>query len=204
MDKKIVRICRWLERCAKACSAGSWGSALMDVECAKAELEDARSEIWARAEAERVAPAPKRGAKAFRVALVGTAMLFALAAPLAMQSYGPVPAQVVAEENVLEWVTADEKAVLDALRKSLSEANLAWLSEMREAETDADLGLPPADEAGRGSAGRKVAARREAPPVVEAKPSSPPAVELDSILALVQIGQKALREREPTIQIQGR
>ena len=104
MDRKIARIYRWLERCAKACSAGSWGSALVDMECAKAELEDARSEIWARAEGAHTAQSGKRGARVFRVALVGTAMLFAFAAPLAMQSYGPVPAAIVAEEDMLEWV----------------------------------------------------------------------------------------------------
>ncbi|MFA7620784.1 MAG: hypothetical protein WCY56_02930 [Aminobacteriaceae bacterium] len=196
MDRKIARIYRWLERCAKACSAGSWGSALVDMECAKAELEEARSEIWARAEGAHTAQQGKRGARAFRVALVGTAMLFAFAAPLAMQSPVPAPAGIVAEEDMLEWVTADEKAVLNALRRSLSEANLAWISERRESKVES---------AAKEAPGRRVAASREEPVAGEVKTSSPPeAAELDSILALVQIGQKVLRERESPVQIQGR
>ena len=214
MERKFARIYRWLERCAKACSAGSWGSALADMECAKAELEEVRGEIWARAE-ESMTPRPtRREATALRVAFVCSILIFASAAPLAMQSQGPVVQSVAAgpgldamAENRLEWVTADEKALLDALRKSLSDANLEWMAKKQEFDgTDAPAEAPAdARTAGRvayvAAPSRK---GREAPAHVErvSAVAAPETAELDSILSLVQIGRKALRGEESPIQFQ--
>ncbi len=183
---------------------------MADMECAKAELEEVRDEIWSQAE-NAMAPRPaRRGATALRVAFVCSVLIFASAAPLAMQSQGPAAQSIAAHtrldalaENRLEWVTADEKALLDGLRKSLSDANLEWMARKQEFDgTDA-----PADARTGGRVAYVAAPSRkvqEAPAHVErvSAVAAPEAAELDSILSLVQIGRKALRGEESPIQFQ--
>ena len=252
MEKKIARIYRWLERCAKACAADSWNSALLDVECAKAELEDVRTEIWSKTEGVCQVRPTRRGALVLKASFLSVVLLFSLAAPLAMQSSRPAASVHRASENVhsgahvLEWVTGDEQAVLAALRKSLSDANRAWSAAALRGESDALAGetangprmdeellqeaLPeektlvaraPSLSEGSGvspgvatvsrrvrtkdqkePAAGSVARKNDAAAAEDAVRPSSAAKELDSIISLVQIGQKALRERESPIQFQ--
>lgn len=196
MEKRIARITRWLDRCAKACSAKSWQSALMDMECAKAELEDARRDLWARAEGSpQGSPAAKRAGRALVASTLGLFLVMSAAGPLAAPPAGPgeVRTSVFLESaSSLEWVSTDEKALLTALRRSLSDANLARLS------SGAGEALPAAPAA-------KIQAglNERRPPAMETvrKDQSPShgGREFDTIINLVQIGQKALRERESAI-----
>jgi len=251
MEKKIARIYRWLERCAKACAADSWNSALLDVECAKAELEDVRTEIWSKTEGVRQVRPIRRGALVLKASFLSVVLLFSLAAPLAVQSSGPASSVYQASGNVhsgahvLEWVTGDEQAVLAALRKSLSDANRAWSAAALRGESDAvahetsgmravgeDEGLTEhnnlvalasplsegsggAREPGASPVSRRERAKDRGEPAnvlagrknevgagEDAVRSSSGASELDSIISLVQLGQKALRERESPIRFQ--
>ena len=194
MEKKIARIARWLDRCARACSARSWQSALLDMECAKAELEEARSELWARAEgSSRPLPAVRKAGRMTVVAVLGLFLVLSVAGPLAVQSVRETVA--IASGPSLEWVSTDEKALLSALRRNLSDANLARLSEEEGV-------LSP--EPGSAMAERPAAVRRNVSAPAERNsgklqiPSSS-GREFDTIITLVQIGQKALRERESAI-----
>ena len=47
LDKRVAGIIRWLERLKKSYSAGSMENALMDAECARADLENLRLDVWA-------------------------------------------------------------------------------------------------------------------------------------------------------------
>lgn len=250
MEKKIARIYRWLERCAKACAADSWNSALLDVECAKAELEDVRTEIWSKTEGVCQVRPTRRGALVLKASFLSVVLLFSLAAPLAMQSSRPASSVYQASGNVhsgahvLEWVTGDEQAVLAALRKSLSDANRAWSAAALRGESDAveaasgprmdehllQEALPeekvlvaraPSLSEGSGGPPEAATAPRRGRTKDQKEPAAGSVVlkndvaaaedavrpssaekELDSIISLVQIGQKALRERESPIQFQ--
>lgn len=46
MDRRIAGIIRWLERFQSSYRSGAIESALMDAECARADLEDLRSDVW--------------------------------------------------------------------------------------------------------------------------------------------------------------
>jgi len=215
MEKKIARICRWLDRCAKACSAGSWSSALLDMECAKAELDEARTELWARSESASSGETVRRTALVLKISCLSMVFILALAAPLAIQGVSPVRRS---EEFALEWVTSDEKAVLSALRKSLSEANRAWLADTRTGrevaerpETNDVASLVPEGHAEKVSrearpeySGTGGTRTRVVSPGKDRSPRQKEEVsagrELDEIITLVQIGQKALRERESPIE----
>ena len=54
-DKRIDGIIRWLERLKKSYKSGAMESALMDAECARADLEMLRQEVWSTAQ-RRVVP----------------------------------------------------------------------------------------------------------------------------------------------------
>lgn len=45
-DRKIAGIIRWLERFQNSYNSGAMESALMDAECARADLEDLRKDVW--------------------------------------------------------------------------------------------------------------------------------------------------------------
>ncbi|GHS95938.1 hypothetical protein AGMMS50276_13410 [Synergistales bacterium] len=47
MEKRIIAVIKWLERSLKSCRDGQVESAMMDVECARADMERLRSEVWA-------------------------------------------------------------------------------------------------------------------------------------------------------------
>lgn len=198
MEKRIARIARWLNRCAEACSARSWQSALMDMECAKAELEEARRDLWARAEG-RQQPfnAAWRAARAVGASVLGLFLVMASAMPLAAPAPGhrERASALMESSSSLEWVSTDEKALLTALRSSLSDANLARLSALAgDAPVKAAI---PAEEGTRAGFRQKpVPAAEEA---VKHQTSSHGGREFDTIINLVQIGQRSLREREPAV-----
>ena len=46
-DKRVAGVIRWLERLKKSYSSGAMENALMDAECARADLENLRLDVWA-------------------------------------------------------------------------------------------------------------------------------------------------------------
>ena len=192
MEKKIARVIRWLERCSKGCGARSWQNALLDMECAKAEMEEARRDLWALAEGAGRKNNPARGVvRTLGVTCTAFLLLLLVAVPLATP-----PAQnalvMVESEPSLEWVSADEKNLLASLRKGLSEANFASLSEERAASLQNTVqphaGAKRTFESSRASSvGRN---DRTAPRETQ---------NMDAVYSLVQIGRKALSGAESPI-----
>ncbi|NLB84373.1 MAG: hypothetical protein GX791_09065 [Synergistaceae bacterium] len=187
MEKKIARISRWLDRCSRACSARSWKNALLDMECAKAELEEARSELWIRAERDGETAPSGKPVRLLCISSLSILLLLSVAAPVAIQ---PAFLSQAISEPALEWVTSDEKALLAALRKNLSEANLAYLSEGTPSVSTFQPGERAEKERARGVDKKNVPA---------AKQWTSRDGDMDSILALVQIGQNALRQSDSPI-----
>jgi len=196
MEKKIARIARWLDRCSKACSAMSWQSALLDMECAKAELEEARAQLWARAEGSvQASPVMRRAGRLTLAAVLGLFLVLSIAGPLAVQAARETVS--IASGPSLEWVSTDEKALLSALRRNLSDANLARLS--AEPEENGLAGEAEATTAARQADARRNSTVRQGGAKENLQNPSSSGREFDTIITLVQIGQKALRERESAI-----
>lgn len=195
MEKKIARVIRWLDRCSRACSAGSWRNALMDMECAKAELDEARQDLWTLAEGTDGHPSLQRAVKVLGVACTALLLLLVAAIPLASPPMAQNSVVVVESVPSLEWVSADEKTVLLSLRKSLSEAN---------------FGVSPEESGEMVTAGHPIVPSRDRRAVERTQPSggslernredtSPGRHDVDSILFLVQVGRKALEGEESPI-----
>ena len=179
----------------------------MEMECAKAEMDLAREELWAAAQDE--GNGKRIHALAFRstrAAFVAALLLLVTAAPIA------TPVMIVQEQGkiairtapVLEWVTTDERTLLSALRKSLSEANAGSSREVfapsdarSEGGGNAETRVSAVDRKERDVSGKLTErAGRES---LSAK--SQPVVTGEMIYSLVQLGQKALRNSEPAIRI---
>ncbi len=57
VEKKIAVINKWLDRLVKSYKSGAMENALIEAECAKADLEDLRQDVWAKV----IKPAKKSG-----------------------------------------------------------------------------------------------------------------------------------------------
>ena len=190
-----------------ACRAKSWENALMEMECAKAEMDLAREELWAAAQED--GNGKRMHVLAFRstrAAFVAAFLLLVTAAPIAnsvmiVQEQGRI---AIRTAPVLEWVTTDERTLLSALRKSLSEANAGSSREVFAASDAREDGVgntetrvSAVDRRDRDMSGKQ--ADRAGRESVSAK--SQPVVTGEMIYSLVQLGQKALRNSEPAIRI---
>lgn len=200
MEQKVRRIARWVERCALACRFKKWSEALMEIECARAELETVRSDLWERAEeeaSEKGHVVAREWIFPFRVALVGGVILLCAALPLSTEDPSRSPYSVATNTApLLEFVTPDERDLLHAMRSSLSN-----LAERNDATGGGDVslrmegrGLAVPGEERRSASGGGDGVTPKAGPVEERAGRKETTVSLEDVLALVQKGERALRE----------
>ena len=197
MEKRIAGIIRWLERCLAACKAGATESALMDAECARADIDRLRSDLWNSLERKhtirtRTAFTPT----SLRVAFLAFCAVLASAAPLALPQEKRLQEAAKLRESspLLEWVTPDEKMLLVNLRKRLSDANTAMIS----ANGEQRVSLPKGQAAPAGKAAK------EAGDALQDTKKEGISLPYDRIISLVQTGEKALRNEDPVIKIDRR
>jgi hypothetical protein len=211
VEKRITGIVRWLERCLKACKTGALESALMDAECARADIELLRGEVWKKLERQHVAKARGRGllglpwlpAKAAFLAMVA---VLAAATPVAL--FESVPQEERAGQNALsshsltlEWVTSDEKALLSNLRKHPSDGDsfASTVSAQQPVQQTEDKAEPRPIKANE-------ATRKTPSPEAEAREAlvapETQRVPYDRILSLVQTGEKAMKQQASIITIE--
>ena len=196
IEKKISRVMRWLERCALACQGKSYGSALMDMECARVDFDSARDEIWNAANKQY---GPKSGnfyfMKFFRTAVITTVILLSTAAPVSFIEN----TFAVAATDSLEWVSPDEKALLISLRERLSNANSGWVSDIADSSVEiySDAPKPDAKEIRRAPSGR---AEQNLAGRSDEQPSN--VINETQIFTLIRIGENALRGKSSAVMIE--
>ncbi len=202
MEKRFRRVQRWLERCIEACRKEKWSNAVADVECARAELEAARDELWtAVSEAGGAGEAGclKRGMPlSVRSAVLAVAVIMAAALPLSTAT-GPVVLEQETSGVSLEWVTPDEKSLLTALRENLSDMNSARKDLEKSAGPVSDI--EPDRQFARvntASVTENLVQKGQENP--EGQPPRKEEVTLDEILLLYEIGHRALRSDSVVIQ----
>ena len=204
MERRIAGIMKWLERCLKACRTGALESALMDVECARADMERLRDEVWTKLERRHAAKTRVRWSL-FSVKLAFwalTAVLFA-ATPIALPRERAARETEERREAVtLEWVTPDEKMLLSNLRKHLSDSN-ALASVAPPLQPMEEL-VPPLRQAVKSPAKRPEARVRLNPvlPVLDTGGGEKESIPYDRIVSLVQAGERALKNEPPAIMVE--
>jgi hypothetical protein len=192
LEKRLMRVQRWVDRCMEACRCNAWNSAIAELECARAELDSASREIWEAASEtqNRMQPRWLYGSKAVLLHVVPVAILilFLAVGPTSMESFfSPTPLAIETSPSV-EWVTADEKVLLENLRKNLSR-NLA--ADFPEAGVErVAVGRPAA----RSKPLNKVESTGQGKAQIPAVFSQPGvSVAAEDLLSLIQVGQRALR-----------
>lgn len=188
MERRIAAVIRWLERCLAACRTGAMESALMDVECARADLDRLREDVWTALERKHaprargfLLPAPLGGV------LVALVIVLAAAAPLAPFQERRMPAEPMLS---VEWVTPDEKMLLGNLRRRLSENNRPTAS------------LPDRNEVENRTETQKRLAKRASVPSGRQDVKSDGGMPYDRLVELLQTGEKALKNERPVIKIE--
>ena len=203
MKKKLERIQRWLNRLCAACESRRWDSAIAEADCLDAEVRELRKSLCSLLNDPEAA---KRGVftantVGMSIKSMGIALFIVLAStiPLAVEADKPwvavVSAPVTAEKNNehLSWVTEEEDQLLQVLRADLSGKNKPFAM---------SAGNFPGTTPVVASAARKSVKKTETLAVkneIEEKPDA--LVTNEDILALIQIGEKALRGRDSAIKI---
>jgi hypothetical protein len=206
MEKRIAGITRWLERCLKACKSDALESALMDAECARADIELLRDDVWKKLEKRYAAKTRNWGVWLWlRLRPPAKAAFWAIIVVLAAAT--PVALFENAARNPLslEWVTPDEKALLISLRKGLSDDNSfasGLPAEKRAEEPEEKTGPAKAATPARKPAEKPPVAQR--PPSLEKDASETGGIPYDRILSLVQTGERAMKPRASIITIEKR
>ncbi|PIE55071.1 MAG: hypothetical protein CSA35_03005 [Dethiosulfovibrio peptidovorans] len=180
MEKRIHTVQRWLDRCLLACRSRSWENALSDMECAAAELENARRVLWSVVDQPHTF-SRRRGTRSVGTVLAATVFVLMAAFPLSTSDLRGEALLWQDQKALLELVTLDERKLLRALRNNLSGANLV--------EVPSSVSEPPKEFQRQ----RHRVSRSEELPSMPKSTSSQRTVPLDEMMSLIEIGQRALR-----------
>ena len=210
IEGRIAGIIRWLERFQSSYRSGALESALMDAECARADLEDLRHDLWAKVGSAHV---PRRFwlGTLCRLSLLTGLLVLATATPLARESViGPslaapppalpvraAPAPIAAKPETkvapvdVELLEVEKKPSPTSLASSTSpkrSVRRAVLSDQRPSDQKQKQG--------------RVAERR---PTVGEKSERPKkaakTVPHDKVFSLMQTGARALKGEPYAIKI---
>ncbi|MBQ9527836.1 MAG: hypothetical protein IJR68_09505 [Fretibacterium sp.] len=189
IERRTAAVIRWLERFQNSYRAGALESALMDAECARADLEDLRIDVW-----ERVGRAslPRRlRAGAVCGLLLSTSLIvMATASPIA-RGEGFIPAAVQAplpRSPVVAELTPPPALQPEARPSVSPPGQKAVRHEARPQKKER-----PARKAGVEPVREEVTARHPARVVPD-----------DKLFSLVQTGARALKNEDPVIKIHRR
>ena len=199
MEKRVAGIIRWLERCVKAYKSGAVESALMDAECARADIETLRCDLWKKLEG-----CPDTRARRFNSVKAAEALLWAVgitlitATPLALQQERLTRENRAGVNVTLEWVTADERELLSNVRRRPEETVALVVSDVPIVEPQV---LPA-------HAAEPVRRRNPEPPPLRSEPQQreqiAPEMHLpyDRILSLIETGERAMKNDSPAIRVE--
>ena len=204
MKKKISRIQRWLDRLSTACDTGRWDSALVEADCLSAEVREIREDLTLKLENDHAAARGilSRSAVTMSIKSVGIALFIVMVStlPLAVESERPRTAQNVSKpaqsngEEILTWVTREEDELIRTLRADLSGQNAGT------AQTESVFSAPVKKRASA-QVKKENTEISEMPTVRNTPERSETGISAEDLLALVQIGEKALRGDTPAIKV---
>ena len=193
VEKKVAGIIKWLERLKKSYSSGAMESALMDAECARADLEDLRLDVWA-----KVTPSAHRNS-AVLSRVLGYARTFSLSVIIVMASVVPLSRDVKAPE--IEPVkTVKAAAPIVVFREY--EAPVPEQTQKPEPKiADSSLNAPSPQKK-QPSQKRTPSKRTQPQPKTDTRQKIAGTVPYDKVYSLIQTGQRALKNNSSVIKIQ--
>lgn len=176
VEKRIAGIIRWLERLNKSYSTGEIESALMEAECAKADLETLRRDVWADVQPETVS---RRKVlpdimTVLRPAFLAAVIVLFAVVPLARDLPVPVAAEPVVIASEPQAEEKPEVPVIAAKTESLPK---------------------------RQQSRKTASVKKPAGVSVKTEQTSAKSVAYDKVFSLMQTGQRALKNNNSVIKV---
>lgn len=176
VDKRVAGIVRWLERLKNSYSEGAMEVALMDAECARADLEDLRQDVFINCSGVKANPITKFFAQFLRSLFLAVLIVMLMVVPISREN---ISAPVLTETESNKIVLAEPIIII------------------RESKPEPIQ--PP-----RRTARRQINNKPQpAPERTATKPAPAPAVSkkvpYEQVLSLMQTGQRALKGSKTVI-----
>lgn len=184
VDKRVAGIIRWLERLKKSYSSGAMENALMDAECARADLENLRLDVWATLD-----PQAKPDNKFFS-RILDFARVSSLAILIVLLTVFPISKEIQAPavEHSKEKITLAQPIII--VREEKIEKN--------QAKSDNNIAVVKTKKPTR------TANVKKPQPVVQEKITAKnepeqKTVAYDKVFSLIQTGERALKNNRSVI-----
>ena len=188
-DKKIAGIIRWLERLKKSYSSGAMENALMDAECARADLENLRLDVWATLD-----PQAKSENKIFS-RILNFARVSSLAAIIVLLAVFPISKEIQAPaviEHEKEKITLAQPIIIVRENKENKNDNNIEAVEVKP-ELKAKKPARPANI-------KKIAQEKSQTQIQTAKNEpEQKTIAYDKVFSLMQTGERALKNNRSVI-----
>lgn len=183
LDKRVAAIIRWLERMKKSYSDGAIESALMDAECARADLETLRNDVW-----QKVRPSEHKShditIRILRYLSLAVIVILFHVAPLAKDNL-PLPTVTVTEE--IHALTKSQPKPIIIVREYEK-------PEVKPSKSESS----PRRQSRRQAVQKKVQVNQK---TASSRQAVQKTVPYDKVFSLVQTGQRALKENTSVISI---
>ncbi|SIN65708.1 hypothetical protein SAMN05444368_0801 [Acetomicrobium flavidum] len=203
MERRLLRIRRWIDRSLEAWRRGNPRDVIVELECAEAEMRIAKDEILSLAVSGST-PRRRNISQLLSSLFVAAIFLMAVALPVSMDSFnGQNEANVIAKGESsslhMSLITDDEERFILALRKSLSDTNVARAYELSKARGEGQIIKGPSSRTSKPTSSSNVI-KNEQKDLREHghRDVSFEETMLEDFLKLVQRGEKALRDQSGT------
>ncbi len=203
MERRLLRIRRWIDRSLEAWRRGNPRDVIVELECAEAEMRIAKDEILSLAVSGST-PRRRNISQLLSSLFVAAIFLMAVALPVSMDSFnGQNEANVIAKGESsslhMSLITDDEERFILALRKSLSDTNVARAYELSKARGEGQIIKGPSSRTSKPTSSSNVI-KNEQKGLREHghRDVSFEETMLEDFLKLVQRGEKALRDQSGT------
>jgi len=203
MERRLLRIRRWIDRSLEAWRRGNPRDVIVELECAEAEMRIAKDEILSLAVSGNT-PRRRNISQLLSSLFVAAIFLMAVALPVSIDSFnGQNEANVIAKGESsslhMSLITDDEERFILALRKSLSDTNVARAYELSKARGEGQIIKGPSSRTSKPTSSSNVI-KNEQKGLREHghRDVSFEETMLEDFLKLVQRGEKALRDQSGT------
>lgn len=210
MEKRVAGIVRWLERFQRSYKSGAMESALMDAECARADLETLRRDVWSSLGPSRV-PRRRRGMLVSRAVLSAFLVVLATSVPVSelrrrMEEPPPV------HDSLFAWTALSVRGAGGAFDEDWGGGDAASHFPLGMSGERKNLSVSPGDRASAAPLRRPSAGMGERPVkrvpnsagnerAGRAKAANGKKVPYETVFSLLQTGERVLRNEEPVIAV---
>ena len=205
VDRHLKRVESWLKRCVVACKCGSWGDALAEAECLEAETKGLREKLWD-ATRDEALDIPEQGMMhsvfaTVKITVLAMAMVLSAVIPISLDAeFGSGALNFASQGESVVLLSSLENDIINALRENLSGGNngrVVISLEAPQTATTAESNRGAAMAAERAGTAPRIAEPPQAADEEDAASHRRPSAE--EVIALIQVGQRALRSSEPGV-----